>query len=114
VGTHFFNPPRYMKLLEIIPGPKTKPEVIETMAAFCENVLGKGIVYAKDTPNFVANRLLTFAMQFTLHEMTKDGLSVEEVDALTGPAIGHASSATFRTADLVGLDTLKLVVGNVR
>ncbi len=114
VGTHFFNPPRYMKLLEIIPGPKTKPEVIATMAAFCENVLGKGIVYAKDTPNFVANRLLTFAMQFTLHEMTKDGLSVEEVDALTGPAIGHASSATFRTADLVGLDTLKLVVGNVR
>jgi 3-hydroxyacyl-CoA dehydrogenase len=114
VGTHFFNPPRYMKLLEIIPGPKTKPEVIATMAAFCENVLGKGIVYAKDTPNFVANRLLTFAMQYTLHEMTKDGLSVEEVDALTGPAIGHASSATFRTADLVGLDTLKLVVGNVR
>lgn len=114
VGTHFFNPPRYMKLLEIIPSPNTKPEVIATMAAFCENVLGKGIVYAKDTPNFVANRLLTFAMQFTLHEMTKDGLSVEEIDALTGPAIGHASSATFRTADLVGLDTLKLVVGNVR
>lgn len=114
VGTHFFNPPRYMKLLEIIPSPNTKPEVIATMAAFCENVLGKGIVYAKDTPNFVANRLLTFAMQYTLHEMTKDGLSVEEVDALTGPAIGHASSATFRTADLVGLDTLKLVVGNVR
>lgn len=114
VGTHFFNPPRYMKLLEIIPGPKTKPEVVATMATFCENVLGKGIVYAKDTPNFVANRLLTFAMQFTLHEMTKDGLSVEEIDALTGPAIGHASSATFRTADLVGLDTLKLVVGNVR
>lgn len=114
VGTHFFNPPRYMKLLEIIPGPKTKPEVVATMAAFCENVLGKGIVYAKDTPNFVANRLLTFAMQYTLHEMTKDGLSVEEIDALTGPAIGHASSATFRTADLVGLDTLRLVVGNVR
>jgi len=114
LGTHFFNPPRYLKLLEIIPSPNTKPEVIETMAAFCENVLGKGIVYAKDTPNFVANRLLTFAMQYTMHEMTKDGLSFEEVDALTGPAIGHASSATFRTADLVGLDTLNLVVGNVR
>jgi 3-hydroxyacyl-CoA dehydrogenase len=113
LGTHFFNPPRYLKLLEIIPGPKTKPEVIQTMAAFMENVLGKGIVYAKDTPNFVANRLLTFAMQFTLHEMTKDGLSIEEIDALTGEAIGHASSATFRTADLVGLDTLRLVVGNV-
>lgn len=114
LGTHFFNPPRYMKLLEIIPSPNTKPEVITKMAAFCENVLGKGIVYAKDTPNFVANRLLTFGFQFTLHEMAKDGLSVEEVDALTGPAIGHASSATFRTADLVGLDTLHAVVGNVR
>ena len=113
LGTHFFNPPRYMKLLEIIPGPKTKPEVISTMAEFMENVLGKGVVYAKDTPNFVANRLLTFAMQFTLYEMEKDGLSVEEVDALTGPAIGHASSATFRTADLVGMDTFQLVVGNV-
>lgn len=113
LGTHFFNPPRYLKLLEIIPSPKTKPEVIEKMAAFLENVLGKGIVYAKDTPNFVANRLLTFAMQYTLYEMTKDGLSIEEVDALTGPAIGHASSATFRTADLVGMDTFKLVVGNV-
>ncbi|MFM1920937.1 MAG: 3-hydroxyacyl-CoA dehydrogenase [Candidatus Hydrogenedentota bacterium] len=113
LGTHFFNPPRYLKLLELIPGPKTKPEVIAFIAAFGENVLGKGIVYAKDTPNFVANRLLTFAMQYTLHEMTKDGLSIEEVDALTGPAIGHASSATFRTADLVGLDTYQKVVANV-
>ena len=113
LGTHFFNPPRYLKLLEIIPSPNTRPDVVQTMANFCENVLGKGIVHAKDTPNFVANRLLTFGMQFTLHEMTKDGLSVEEIDALTGPAIGHASSATFRTADLVGLDTFKLVVGNV-
>jgi 3-hydroxyacyl-CoA dehydrogenase len=113
LGTHFFNPPRYLKLLELIPGPKTKPEVISFMATFGEDVLGKGIVYAKDTPNFVANRLLTFAMQYTLHEMTKDGLGVEEVDALTGPAIGHASSATFRTADLVGLDTYQKVVANV-
>lgn len=113
LGTHFFNPPRYLKLLEIIPSPTTKPEVIRQMADFCENVLGKGIVYAKDTPNFVANRLLTFAMQYLLHQMTKDGLSVEEVDALTGPAIGHASSATFRTADLVGMDTYKKVVANV-
>lgn len=113
LGTHFFNPPRYLKLLELIPGPKTTPEVLETMAALGENILGKGVVFAKDTPNFVANRLLTFAMQFTLYEMTKDGLSVEEVDALTGPAIGHASSATFRTADLVGLDTFQKVVGNV-
>ena len=114
MGTHFFNPPRYLKLLELIPGPDTLPEVIETIADFGENVLGKGIVYAKDTPNFIANRIITFAMQYLMHEMTKEGLTVEEIDALTGPAIGHASSATFRTADLVGLDTLQKVVGNVR
>ena len=113
LGTHFFNPPRYLKLLELIPGPKTKPEVIQFMARVGEDVLGKGIVYAKDTPNFIANRILTFAMQFTLHEMTKAGLTIEEVDALTGPAIGHASSATFRTADIVGLDTYVKVVKNV-
>ena len=114
MGTHFFNPPRYLKLLELIPGPTTLPEVVETMANFGENVLGKGIVYAKDTPNFIANRLITFAMQYVMHSMTEAGLSVEEVDALTGPAIGHASSATFRTADLVGLDTLQKVVANVK
>jgi 3-hydroxyacyl-CoA dehydrogenase len=114
MGTHFFNPPRYLKLLELIPGPDTLPEVVAAAAWFGENILGKGIVYAKDTPNFIANRLLTFAMQYTLHEMTKDGLTVEEVDAVTGPAIGHASSATFRTADLVGLDTYVKVVKNVK
>jgi 3-hydroxyacyl-CoA dehydrogenase len=114
MGTHFFNPPRYLKLLEIIPHPGTLPEVITFMADFMENVLGKGVVYAKDTPNFIANRILTFGSQFILHEMTKDGLTVEEVDALTGPAVGHASSATFRTFDLVGLDTYLNVVGNVR
>lgn len=113
LGTHFFNPPRYLKLLELIPTDKTDPEVVKSVAEFGENVLGKGIVYAKDTPNFVANRIITFAMQYLMHEMVNAGLSVEEVDALTGPAIGHASSATFRTADLVGLDTLQKVVGNV-
>lgn len=113
LGTHFFNPPRYLKLLELIPTEKTDPAVIKTIADFGENVLGKGIVYAKDTPNFVANRIITFAMQYLMHEMVNAGLSVEEVDALTGPAIGHASSATFRTADLVGLDTLQKVVANV-
>lgn len=113
MGTHFFNPPRYLRLLELIPGPDTLPEVIETMAWFGENVLGKGIVYAKDTPNFIANRILVFNMAWILHEMTKEGLTVEEIDALTGPAIGHASSATFRTADLVGLDTFVKVVKNV-
>ncbi|MCC6489361.1 MAG: 3-hydroxyacyl-CoA dehydrogenase/enoyl-CoA hydratase family protein [Candidatus Hydrogenedentes bacterium] len=113
LGTHFFNPPRYLKLVEIIPHPATDPDVVRFMAGFMEDVLGKGVVYAKDSPNFIANRVLTFASQFILHEMTKDGLSVEEVDALTGPAVGHASSATFRTYDLVGLDTYVHVLGNV-
>ncbi len=113
LGTHFFNPPRYLKLLELIPLPETLPEAVALIADFGENVLGKGIVYAKDTPNFIANRLLTFSMQWILHHVREAGLSVEEVDALTGPAIGHAKSATFRTADLVGLDTFQRVVGNV-
>jgi 3-hydroxyacyl-CoA dehydrogenase len=112
LGTHFFNPPRYLKLMELIPGPDTDPAVVEFMAAFLENKIGKGVVYAKDTPNFIANRILSFASCYTLHEMVKDGLSVEEVDALTGPNVGHASSATFRTADLVGLDTLAHVLSN--
>ena len=112
-GTHFFNPPRYLKLLEIIPHPGTDKSVIAFMADFFENVLGKGVVYAKDTPNFIANRILTFGCQFIMHEMMKDGLSIEEVDAVTGPAVGHASSATFRTFDLVGLDTYVNVLGNV-
>ena len=113
LGTHFFNPPRYLKLMEIIPAPDTDPEIIAFMASFMEDVLGKGVVYAKDTPNFIANRILTFGSQYISYEMLKDGLSVEEVDALTGPVVGHASSATFRTGDLVGLDTLVNVVGNV-
>lgn len=113
LGTHFFNPPRYMRLLEIIPGTDTTPEVIQDMAEFGENVMGKGIVYAKDTPNFIANRILTFGTQFILTEARKDGLTVEEVDALTGPIVGHAKSATLRTMDVVGLDTYAHVVGNV-
>lgn len=113
LGTHFFNPPRYLKLVEIIPAPDTKPDVIEFMAKFLEDELGKGVVYAKDTPNFIANRILTFGAQYIMHEMRKDGLTVEEVDAVTGPAVGHASSATFRTADLVGLDTFVNVIKNV-
>ncbi len=113
LGTHFFNPPRYLKLLEIIPGPDTLPEVVASLTRFAENVLGKGIVVAKDTPNFVANRILTYACQFIMHEFPKVGLSVEDVDSLTGPIIGHASSATFRTCDLVGLDTYVHVIANV-
>ncbi len=111
--THFFNPPRYLKLLELVPSPDTLPEVMEYMGRFAEDVLGKGVVFAKDTPNFIANRILIFAMQYIMHEMVKDGLTVEEVDALTGPNIGHAKSATFRTADLVGLDTYVHVMNNI-
>jgi len=111
--THFFNPPRYMKLLEIVPGPDTLPEVMEVLAGACEKLLGKGIVYAKDTPNFVANRIGIYSMLFIVRAMMDQGLSVEVVDSLTGPAIGHPKSATFRTADLVGIDTLFHVAGNV-
>jgi 3-hydroxyacyl-CoA dehydrogenase len=113
LGTHFFNPPRYLHLVEIIPTPDTDPNVIAFMAEFLENTVGKGVVYAKDTPNFIANRVLTFASQFILNETVNAGLTVEEVDALTGTNIGHASSATFRTFDLVGLDTYALVSGNL-
>jgi 3-hydroxyacyl-CoA dehydrogenase len=112
-GTHFFNPPRYMKLVELIPGPKTSPEVIETLTEFCDRRLGKGVVVAKDTPNFIANRIGTFSMLNALHLMGALGMTVEEVDACTGPAIGQPKSATFRTADLVGLDVLLHVVKNI-
>ncbi|MBW1742821.1 MAG: 3-hydroxyacyl-CoA dehydrogenase/enoyl-CoA hydratase family protein [Deltaproteobacteria bacterium] len=111
--THFFNPPRYMKLLEIVPGPETLPEVIETLAETSERVLGKGVVYAKDTPNFVANRIGVFSLLFAIRTMIDMGLSIEAVDKLTGPVIGHPKSASFRTADLVGLDTLVHVASNV-
>jgi 3-hydroxyacyl-CoA dehydrogenase len=104
--THFFNPPRYMHLLEIVSGEETLPKVVQTMVAFCENVLGKGIVYAKDTPNFIANRIGVYGMMKTLEIARKMNLSVEDVDALTGTLIGRPKSATFRTADVVGLDTL--------
>ena len=111
--THFFNPPRYMRLLEIVPGPDTLPEVVETLAEICEKKVGKGIVYAKDTPNFVANRIGTFGMFSFINAMMELGLSVEAVDKLTGPIVGNAKSATFRTGDLVGLDTLLHVAENV-
>jgi len=112
-GTHFFNPPRYLKLVEVIPGPKTSAEVIETLSDFCDRRLGKGVVVAKDTPNFIANRIGTFSMLNALRLMGTLGMSVEEVDACTGPAIGQPKSATFRTADIVGLDVLVHVVKNI-
>ena len=111
--THFFNPPRYMKLLEIVPGPDTLPEVVDILAETCEKMVGKGIVYAKDTPNFVANRIGTFSMFSGINAMIELGLTVEAVDKLTGPIVGNPNSASFRTADLVGLDTLLHVADNV-
>ena len=112
-GTHFFNPPRYMKLVEVIPGPKTLPEVIGTISEFCDSRLGKGVVVAKDTPNFIANRIGTYSMLNAIRLMTALGMTIEEVDACTGPAVGWPKSATFRTADLVGLDVLIHVVKNI-
>jgi 3-hydroxyacyl-CoA dehydrogenase len=112
-GTHFFNPPRYLKLVEIIPGPKTSAEVIAVLSEFCDRRLGKGVVLAKDTPNFIANRMGTFSMLNALRLMGSLGMTVEEVDACTGPAIGQPKSATFRTADIVGLDVLAHVVKNI-
>lgn len=113
LGTHFFNPPRYMKLLEIIPCSDTLPEILNGMVAFGEKVLGKGVVIAKDTPNFIANRIGTFGMIETTRVMLEDGYTVEEVDAITGPALGRPKSASFRTLDLVGLDTFLHVANNV-
>jgi len=114
VVMHFFNPVRYMRLLEIVAGDDTLPAVVEQTAAFGERVLGKGIVYAKDTANFVANRIGCYGMVSVFDHMVKQGLNVEEVDVVAGPPMGRPKSAVFRTADLVGLDTLDHVLGNVR
>lgn len=114
LGTHFFNPPRYMKLLEIIPTVDTEAFVIEEMKAFAEEVLGKGVVFAKDTPNFIANRIGVYGLMITFQKMLEEGLGPDEVDAVTGRAMGRPKSATFRTLDLVGLDTFVHVSDNVR
>ncbi|MBB3869201.1 3-hydroxyacyl-CoA dehydrogenase [Geobacillus sp. NFOSA3] len=113
LGTHFFNPPRYLKLLEIIPTKDTAQEVVSYMKTFGEEVLGKGVVMAKDTPNFIANRIGTYGLLVTVREMMKGGYSVGEVDSITGPLIGRPKSATFRTLDVVGLDTFIHVANNV-
>ncbi len=112
-GTHFFNPPRYMKLVELIPGPKTLPDVLGAFEEVCDLRLGKGVVVAKDTPNFIANRIGTFSMLKAIHEMRSIEMTIEEVDACTGPAVGWPNSATFRTADIVGLDVLVHVIRNI-
>jgi 3-hydroxyacyl-CoA dehydrogenase len=112
-GTHFFNPPRYMKLVELIAGPKTRPEVLEALEEICDLRLGKGVVKAKDTPNFIANRIGTFSILSAMRAMQALELTIEEVDACTGPTVGWPKSATFRTADIVGLDVLVHVVRNI-
>jgi 3-hydroxyacyl-CoA dehydrogenase len=112
-GTHFFNPPRYLKLLEIIPTPDTDPEIVDFLLHYGDLYLGKTTVLAKDTPAFIANRVGVFAIMDVLRIMQELSLTVEEVDKLTGPIIGHAKSATFRTSDVVGLDTLMNVANGL-
>src|SRR5215470_3625975 len=112
-GTHFFNPPRYMRLLEIIPTPQADRALIDAISRFSDVRLGKGVVMAKDTPNFIGNRIGTFSVLNVIRLMQEMGLSIEEVDALTGQAVGWPKSATFRTIDLVGLDILGHVVANL-
>ncbi|MEY2924267.1 MAG: hypothetical protein RLZZ337_815, partial [Bacteroidota bacterium] len=112
-GTHFFNPPRYLKLLEIIPSSKTKPEVIDFFLNYGDLFLGKTTVKCKDTPAFIANRIGVFSIMAIFKMMQKHGLNIEEVDSVTGPVSGRPKSATFRTSDLVGLDTLVKVANGV-
>jgi 3-hydroxyacyl-CoA dehydrogenase len=113
VGIHFFNPPRYMKLVEVIPTKDTDGEIACAITGFLDRRLGKGVVPAKDRPNFIANRIGVFSMMATIKEMIEMNLKPTEVDQITGKAIGHASSATFRTSDLVGLDVTAHVVNNL-
>ncbi|MFT6112917.1 MAG: 3-hydroxyacyl-CoA dehydrogenase, partial [Bacteroidia bacterium] len=112
-GTHFFNPPRYLKLLEIIPSTKTKPEVVDFFLHYGDLFLGKTTVKAKDTPAFIANRIGVFSIMAIFKMMQKHNLSIEAVDSITGPVSGRPKSATFRTSDLVGLDTLVKVANGV-
>jgi 3-hydroxyacyl-CoA dehydrogenase len=109
-GIHFFNPPRYMQLVELIATPTTQPSIVDALEAFVTTGLGKGVVRAKDTPNFIANRVGIAGMLGTMHEVEKFGLSFDVVDDLTGKKLGRASSGTFRTADVVGLDTMAHVI----
>ncbi|KGQ19009.1 3-hydroxyacyl-CoA dehydrogenase [Lysobacter dokdonensis DS-58] len=109
-GVHFFNPPRYMHLAELIPAHTTDPDILEGLETFLVTTLGKGVVYAKDTPNFIGNRIGVFSMLAAMHHTQRLGLGFDTVDALTGPAIGRPKSATYRTADVVGLDTMAHVI----
>jgi 3-hydroxyacyl-CoA dehydrogenase len=111
-GTHFFNPPRYMRLLEVIPTGETDPGVVAAFAAFADRILGKEVVFANDTPNFIANRIGIAVMFTAANLMLQQGLALEEIDALTGPALGWPRTGTFRLADLVGIDVLAHVAKN--
>ena len=113
LGTHFFNPPRYLKLLEIIPHPKTDPAVLDFMMDYGQNVLGKGVVLCKDTPNFIANRFISMAGTFGINYALDCGYTVDEVDNLTGPLIGRPRTATFRLMDLIGTDIMAHVNRNL-
>ena len=106
LGTHFFNPPRYLRLLEVIPTPDTSPDVVETIVAFADHRLGKGVVIARDTPNFIANHLGIHGVMQVFRALAAGDLTIEEIDAITGPAIGRPKSATFRTMDIAGIDVL--------
>jgi 3-hydroxyacyl-CoA dehydrogenase len=114
LGTHFFNPPRYLRLLEVIPTPDTLPEIVNTVAHFADHRLGKGVVIAKDSPNFIGNHIGLYAFMRTLARVAAGEYTIEEVDAITGPPLGRPKSATFRTMDIAGLDVLGHVVGNLR
>src|SRR5436305_5553475 len=113
LGTHFFNPPRYMRLVEIIATPEADRAAIDAVAHFCDQRMGKEVVFARDTPNFIANRIGVFTLAESMRLMQEEDLTIEEVDALTGTAIGWPRTGTFRLADMVGLDVLAHVAGNV-
>ena len=114
IGTHFFNPPRYLRLLELIPTPETDPAVVETLRAFADQHLGKGVVVAKDTPNFIGNHIALYGVVRTLEAVAAGRYTIEEVDAITGPAMGRPGSATFRTMDIAGIDILAHVMRNLQ
>ncbi len=113
LGTHFFNPPRYLRLLEVIPTPDTDPAVVNAITLFADRRLGKGVVVAKDTPNFIANHLGLYGVMQVFRALERGDLTIEEIDAITGPAIGRPKSATFRTMDIAGIDVLAHVAGNL-
>src|SRR5437762_1593981 len=113
IGTHFFNPPRYMKLLEVIPTMETRPDILEFVRDFAERRLGKGVVICKDTPNFIANRIASIGGATLLDFVLQRGYTIEEVDAIAGPLIGRPKTAAFRLQDLVGLDVSSSVASNL-